>query len=625
VHSSVALVVAVVLAVAVSSQALGALPGVLTIFGDSLSDTGNTNNLTFGLSPGSSYYNGRYSNGPVWDEILSSDLGLAAVTYSRASSSGRDYAYGGAEVGTGSSFSFPFSIPRTGAQISTYLGQHTPAANELFVLWGGANNFLNSASTDPMSVVNSLGSEITSLASAGAKRFLVPNLPRLGETPRFRGTSNETVYNNLSLTFDSDLAAQLNTLAASLNVTIQPLDIQTLFDQALSEPGAFGLSNTTSQAISGVPNPDQYLFWDDVHPTRVMHSILGNVAYDLVAGTVAHGWNANASVGRFGIATNWGPVGLPNSSWQVTVDNNVSSSARTAQVTANQTVTSAIVRGTSGPMNLEVEPGVTLSASGGVTIQAKGTLSGSGTVAGAVTNSGGVLAPGIGTATGTLTINSSYTQASAAKLAMIVGGISSSQHDQLAVSGLTTLGGTLDVALGGGYTPAPTDTIKLATYGSRSGMFDQVIDAAAGWSIHYGATDATAIVNQWISPTELAGDFVVGSNDALVDGNWHWDGLMVKRGTGTLTLDPGAGAMMNGAELAILDGTVRLGGSGALVLSGLTFGDLGSLSGDAALNGEMGWFSAVVPEPGVGAMVGLFILVLAWRRSNPCAFRRSSR
>src|ERR1700720_1020420 len=42
----------------------------LYAFGDSLSDTGRN------PAPGPSYYNGRYSNGPLWVEYLSAQLGL---------------------------------------------------------------------------------------------------------------------------------------------------------------------------------------------------------------------------------------------------------------------------------------------------------------------------------------------------------------------------------------------------------------------------------------------------------------------------------------------------------------------------------------------------------------------
>ena len=52
-------------------------------FGDSLTDVGNTSDQTFGFSPGGDYYNGRYSNGPVWAETFARDLNLPAPVASR--------------------------------------------------------------------------------------------------------------------------------------------------------------------------------------------------------------------------------------------------------------------------------------------------------------------------------------------------------------------------------------------------------------------------------------------------------------------------------------------------------------------------------------------------------------
>ncbi|WBO59801.1 SGNH/GDSL hydrolase family protein [Acidocella sp. MX-AZ03] len=64
--------------------------GNLYVFGDSLSDDGNLYKLT-GLPP-APYYQGRFSNGPVWVEYLP---GLTGLGFSSAN----DYAYGGAFTG----------------------------------------------------------------------------------------------------------------------------------------------------------------------------------------------------------------------------------------------------------------------------------------------------------------------------------------------------------------------------------------------------------------------------------------------------------------------------------------------------------------------------------------------
>ena len=100
---------------------------------------------------------------------------------------GTDYAYGGAMTGDGTTFSTfgPASamVPNMGQQISDYLGSNTPTAGQLFTLWGGANDVLNGGQTDPTVLLQNLGNEITTLAMAGAKQFLIGNLPMLNLTP----------------------------------------------------------------------------------------------------------------------------------------------------------------------------------------------------------------------------------------------------------------------------------------------------------------------------------------------------------------------------------------------------------------------------------------------------------
>jgi hypothetical protein len=63
----------------------------------------------------------------------------------------------------------------------------------------------------------------------------------------------------------------------------------------VAHPSAFGLANVTQSAAPGleagdssyntgliVPQPNTYLFWDNLHPTATVHSMLGRQAADLL-------------------------------------------------------------------------------------------------------------------------------------------------------------------------------------------------------------------------------------------------------------------------------------------------------------------------------------------------------
>jgi 3-phytase len=265
----------------------------IVAFGDSLTDTGNVFNLAANTFPATPpYYNGRFSNGPLWVDVLASALGVPDPLPSRLG--GTDYAYGGAETSlTGLSTR---NTPNIGPQVMTYLNTHpTPTSSQLFIVWGGANDFLHYPQLplpDPSLPVSNLSTEITELAQAGAKNFLVPNLPLLGETPyvkqqlapNFPGI--EATMNSLTTQFNSQLAVTESTLESSLGIKIYRLDVASLFQQVLANPPAFGFTDVMDQAKSGdigvngsvVPNPNHYLFWDPVHPTQTFHFLLGEAA-----------------------------------------------------------------------------------------------------------------------------------------------------------------------------------------------------------------------------------------------------------------------------------------------------------------------------------------------------------
>lgn len=217
----------------------------------------------------------------------------------------------------------------------------------------------------------------------------------------------------------------------------------------------------------------------------------------------------------------------------------------------------------------------------------------------------------------------------------LAGATPGSGHDQVRHalgSGAASLGGTLELDVINGFVPSQTDTFRFLTYGSRQDRFDTVSGDGAGWAIHYGASAATAIVDEWQSPGQIAGEFVVPGN-AEVTGTWNWSGLLVKRGAGDLVLDLDGTYATSNASLAIIEGSVVLGGTGTLVLSSLSFGDLGLLTGDASLAGEYGFFSraANVPEPAGTTLVVVVIAATMTRRRHrrgsgvTCLSRRTGR
>lgn len=253
--------------------------GRLIVFGDSLSDMGNAQSYTFGIAPGSGYWQGRFSNGPVWVETVSSHLSMGTLT--RSSASGWNFATGGAHSGTGYQ---SFVIPNSTTQVNSFLSRTTPNSKDLIIFWIGGNDFLDGATTT-LPTLNNLAGAIQTLYNNGARQFFVPNLPDLGHIPRYLGTSNQASKSLISLMYNTDLAARLTSLKLTTPGAKYVLfDIGTLLAQIQTNPAQYGFTNVTSasKGVSGI-NADTYLFWDDIHPTRAAHAYVGMRALKALA------------------------------------------------------------------------------------------------------------------------------------------------------------------------------------------------------------------------------------------------------------------------------------------------------------------------------------------------------
>ncbi len=269
------------------------------MFGDSLSDVGNDSLATGGTVPPSAiYYQGRFSNGPNWVDTLAKYLGEPAVQPSLAG--GLDFAFGGATVAASPVPPFT-SVPTLAQQIGLYeLAGHTPAANDVFAVWGGANDFFDtfSLSTGPISPfasADAVESSLETLAGLGARQFVVPNLPLLGATPYVQAIQGFGVpglvagANAWTTAFNAELSFDLGKLQSDFpTAKIAAVDVAGLFQQILGNPSSFGFVNTTdptgpiglpgSALLTSTPtvsDPQHYLFFDGVHPTSKGQQLIG--------------------------------------------------------------------------------------------------------------------------------------------------------------------------------------------------------------------------------------------------------------------------------------------------------------------------------------------------------------
>lgn len=230
------------------------------VFGDSLSDSGALGTLFGGAACPPPPYDGcRFSNGPVWTELVANKLGLAADT---AYSGGTNWAIGGAR-----------SDEILGFQVGSYLASTGGVADStgLYSIWGGANdNFQNVpvGTYDPNDAAQNIINSIVALAGAGATNFLIPNVP---------------IADLWAFNFNTALSNGIAALGTGLNI-IQ-FDALGLFADVTTNPSAYGFANVIDPCFNGVSvcsNPDEYSLWDSVHPTAAGHRIIASAVLDLI-------------------------------------------------------------------------------------------------------------------------------------------------------------------------------------------------------------------------------------------------------------------------------------------------------------------------------------------------------
>lgn len=264
----------------------GRLPRLLFsdiyVFGDSLSDTGNAFAATGGLIPPSPpYFDGRTSNGPLWIETLAPQLQLT-------SDPNLNFAVNGATTGflNTTNALLPEGAPPLLIGLQTQIDQFIAEAgvadpDALYVVSAGANDYFGGGSQDVQSAIGNLSVGVNKLAAIGARNFMLPNIPDLGTTPLALGLPPEQ-QQGLTLFSEghnSALAGASAILEQDPNINIINVDIGTLVDNIVVNPADFGFTNVTDSFLaSGSTNPDDFLFFDGVHPTTNAHDFVADTA-----------------------------------------------------------------------------------------------------------------------------------------------------------------------------------------------------------------------------------------------------------------------------------------------------------------------------------------------------------
>jgi phospholipase/lecithinase/hemolysin len=261
----------------------------LYVFGDSLSDTGNIYNATGQTFPQSPpYFEGRFSDGPLWVDYLGDQLGLKPTLLTTIPSTlptqGINFAFGGAGSGLGNAVVPNPNLPGVLKQVLGFAGtlqanNQTADPNALYTLWGGANDFFFLNPEDSTTPISNISLALNTLVGVGAKNILVFNLPDLGQLPAATiNDRNPTTLSKSTSEFNLGLAQTVSALSQNPNLNIVSVDTYSLFNQA----STLGFTNVTESCLSRLdicnPGDNKFLIWDDFHPTTAAHKVIADTA-----------------------------------------------------------------------------------------------------------------------------------------------------------------------------------------------------------------------------------------------------------------------------------------------------------------------------------------------------------
>ena len=289
------------------------------VVGDSLSDQGNLLFATGILGPQyqpplppvpdvSRYFQGRFSNGPNYVDILTAKLGTTAGA---SELGGTNYAFGGSRTdynraealgipylpdGFYPVSAYPWSLDE---QVATFLQDAAASGvnpNGLYIVFHGSNDLADALAGlrfgEPPSpkiakAVQGVLNAVAAYKSVGARRILVMLSPDLALVPGVIALGPQAIFlgNQFSTQFND---AVKGAIGAMQDPTIVVFDTAAFMHAVFANPAAYELTNVTSACYGGYvypsnllpcSDPEHYAFWDKEHPTTRLDEIFAEEVF----------------------------------------------------------------------------------------------------------------------------------------------------------------------------------------------------------------------------------------------------------------------------------------------------------------------------------------------------------
>jgi phospholipase/lecithinase/hemolysin len=233
-----------------------------------------------------------FSNGETFVEVFARAIGLGLSVGPAADDripGASNYAVAGARA---TSYPCRLNLPWQVEQFKADFRGKVPR-NALYVFEIGGNDVRDALLLLPdqtaagaalAAALEALGKTAQELQVLGARSFLFLNVPDLAALPAVRQIDAQlpgVAAGATALTqgYNAGLDALVAALDGLPSVDAKVIDAYTLFKHIVEQPHAYGFSNAEQTCITPrqLPyecrRPDDYVFWDGIHPTRSVHAI----------------------------------------------------------------------------------------------------------------------------------------------------------------------------------------------------------------------------------------------------------------------------------------------------------------------------------------------------------------
>lgn len=286
-------------------------PNRMVVFGDGLSDMGNTSNAVNAAAR----YTVNDTTYPMWVQQLAGDYGLLLA---KSVDGGTNYATGNARVVLKPDAAGNSATPTIKEQIDSFLATRSFGDGDLVVIQGGIADIIVQmaayrAGTISAAQMNDnlkqagqdLAAQAQRLVAAGAKHVVVLGTYDLGTTPWAAAIGQKAVLSAASTAFNTGAeVALVNQLKDMLYVDVAG----GLFNLMSNAPTGYGFTDSTTVVCTSVdPGPgigigtgqvnsalcttgtivpgisfSSYMWADPVYPAPLVHLPLGNHVYSRV-------------------------------------------------------------------------------------------------------------------------------------------------------------------------------------------------------------------------------------------------------------------------------------------------------------------------------------------------------